>query len=227
MTVYSWIRKLFARPLTRPVRRAPARGRLAVEALEAREVPATFNVTNGIDPGTRSDGTTTAGTLSWALAQANTQAGPHTINIQTDVSLTGPLSPIFNSVTINGNDHTINANHATRIFMAGVDLATKNDPRWAGSIIAVRPRVAINDLTLANGLAQGGTGSGGGLGAGGALFVNQSADVTLTNVSFQDNRAVGGSGGGDGGGGGLGGNGGGNGGEGSGGGDAPVTAAWS
>jgi hypothetical protein len=156
---------------------------------------ATFNVTVGSDPGTQSDGTTGAsGTLSWALAQANAQEGPHVINITVDVDLSGPLSPIFNSVTINGNGHTIDAGGVTRIFMVGVDEATMNDARWEDSIIAERPQVAINDLTLANGLAQGGgaSGGGGGLGAGGALFVNQSADVTLTNVSFDDNRAVGG-----------------------------------
>ena len=130
-----------------------------MEALEDRAVPATFDVTIANDPGTNSAGTTgAAGTLSWALAQANAQAGPHTINIQTDVTLSGPLSPIFNSVTINGNGHTIDAGGTTRIFMVGVDLATMNDPRWAGSIIAERPQVAINDLTLANGLAQGGNG---------------------------------------------------------------------
>src|SRR5262245_45246714 len=170
---------------------------------------ATFDVTVPIDLGTQSDGTTGAvGTLSWALAQANASPGPHTINIHVDVALAGPLSPIFNSVTINGNDHTIVA-HLTRIFMVGVDLGTMNDPRWAGSIIAERPQVAINDLTLANGLSQGGNGvdgGGGGLGAGGALFVNQSADVTLTDVSFSGNQALGG-GGGAGDGGGLGGSG--------------------
>lgn len=95
------------------------------------------------------------GTLSWALAQANATAGPHIIDIQVDVSLTGPLSPIFNSVTINGNGHTIDANDATRIFMVGVDTATLTDPRWAGSIIAARPQVALNDLTLSHALALG------------------------------------------------------------------------
>jgi hypothetical protein len=121
---------------------------------------AIFDVTVSADPGTQPDGTTGApGTLSWALAQANATPGPHTINIMVDVDLTGPLSPIFNSVTINGkNGHTIDANHATRIFMVGVDLNTLHDVSWFGSPIAERPQVAINDLTLANGLAQGGTG---------------------------------------------------------------------
>ena len=84
----------------------------------------------------------------------------------TDVTLSGPLSPIFNSVTINGNNHTIDAGGTTRIFMVGVDLATINDPAGPvdlpGSIIAERPQVAINAITLANGLAHGGAGSGGG-----------------------------------------------------------------
>ena len=115
---------------------------------------ATFDVTVPIDLGTQSDGTTGApGTLSWALAQANASPGPHTINILTDVVLTGPLSPIFNSVTIEGNSRLIDAGGETRIFMVGVDLATMNDPRWANSIIAERPQVAINDLTLAGGFA--------------------------------------------------------------------------
>src|SRR4029077_4387699 len=141
---------------------------------------ATFDVTIANDPGTQSDGTTgPVGTLSWALAQANAQAGPHIINIQVDVALTGPLSPIFNSVTINGDGHTIDAGGTTRIFMVGVDLATidPNNPAapldLPGSIIPEAPQVAINAITLANGFAHGGAGSGGGLGAGGALFVNQ------------------------------------------------------
>src|SRR5262245_50408083 len=40
MTLRSWIPQLFARPVTRPVRKAPARCRPAVEALEDRLVPA-------------------------------------------------------------------------------------------------------------------------------------------------------------------------------------------
>ena len=178
----------------------------------------TFKVTIADDPGTASDGTTgAAGTLSWALAQVNATAGAHEIDIEVDVNLSGPLSPILNSVTINGNGHTIDAGGATRIFMVGVDNATLHDPKYAGSIIAERPQVTISDVTLANGLTEGGRGfsdAGGGMGAGGALFVNSSADVTLVGVTFVDNQAVGGhggdgaDGGGVGGGGGLGGDGG-------------------
>ena len=89
--------------------------------------------------------------------------------------------------------------------------------------------VILENLTIINGAAIGGTGGiggggsgsnigggggGGGLGAGGAIFVD-SAIVTLNNVDFSSNQAVGGAGGtvtgselGSGGGGGLGGNGG-------------------
>src|SRR5262245_17087761 len=48
MNALSWIRKLFARPVTRPSRKGPARCRLTLEDLESRVVPAgtfTWNAT--------------------------------------------------------------------------------------------------------------------------------------------------------------------------------------
>ncbi|MBR2819966.1 MAG: hypothetical protein IKE60_35175, partial [Reyranella sp.] len=158
-----------------------------------------INVTVAADSGTTAAGATGgAGTLSAALAQVNASVAPpggFIINLQTNVTLSGPLSPIFNSVTINGNGFTISGNNTQRIFMVGVDEATRASGAVAGSIIADRPQVAINDVTLSSGLARGGNGNtSGGLGAGGALFVNQSADVTLTNVSFSGNTATGGNG---------------------------------
>jgi uncharacterized protein with beta-barrel porin domain len=156
------------------------------------------------------DGSGQTGTLSAALAYADAHASAVTINVTTNVTLSGPLSPIFNSVTINGNGNTISGGNSQRIFIIGVDTATQNSVAVQGSIIATRPQVAINNVTLSGGLAQGGGGgfgAGGGLGAGGALFVNQSADVVLSGVSFSANRAAGGGGGtgAGGGGGGLGG----------------------
>ncbi len=70
--------------------------------------------------------------------------------------------------------------------------------------------VTIADLTIQNGLVQGGDGGGsggagdgggeggsggGGLGAGAAIFVDAAGDVTLDGVSFDGNSAVGGDGG--------------------------------
>ncbi len=149
-------------------------------------------------------------------------AGPWLVDFKTNgitsVVLSAPL-PVINLLTadtvgINTNSVTpaspvaISGNDTTRIFF--VSQGTLN----------------LKDLSLQNGLAQGGTGGqgvvgggggGGGLGAGAALFID-GATVTLDNISFQSNNATGGTGGaaatsgnligGGGGGGGLGGDGG-------------------
>ena len=79
--------------------------------------------------------------------------------------------------------------------------------------------VTLENLTLADGIAQGGDGNnagGGGMGAGGAVFVRAGASLGLSDVAFVGNDARGGDGGnaytssrGTGGGGGMGGSGGG------------------
>ena len=144
---------------------------------------------------------TDATSLSNAIDAVNTSGGsgaPYTINITQSIALSSPLAPILNSVTINGGPGiTVSGGNATRIFMVGVDSATQNSAAVAGSVIANATVVAINNLNLSQGLAQGGSGgngAGGGLGAGGALFVNQSGQVTLTGVSFSANKAQGGTG---------------------------------
>ena len=197
MTARSWIRNLFARPRhpidpqgagpPPPDARGPGRTARCL---------ATFDVTIANDPGTNSAGTTgAAGTLSWALAQANAQAGPHTINIQTNVTLSGPLSPIFNSVTIDGQrpHHRRRRSHA---HLHGRRRSRHHERSALGGLDHRRAPAGGDQRPHACQRACPGRqrrrGGGGGLGAGGALFVNQSADVTLTDVSFSGNRAVGG-----------------------------------
>jgi hypothetical protein len=163
------------------------------------------NVTISTDPGTSytsgnaSYTTGPAGTLSYAVDYANKNPGV-TINITTDVSLNGPLEPLLNSMTITGNGHTIDGNNSRRIFMVGVDNDTQQNPQAGQPAIGPQQDVTISGLTLKNGLAQGGnggaSGGGGGMGAGGAIFVNQTGNVTLSNVNFDNNRAAGGAGGG-------------------------------
>jgi len=156
--------------------------------------------------------TSTADSGPGSLRQAIIEASAGgTINISASgvIMLTNPLPVIFKSLNINGpgaGNLTIDGNNLYRLFF--VDAA-------AGS-------VNINNLTLAHGRAKGGDGGfgasgagGGGLGAGGALFAN-SGSVTLSNLIFSTNAAMGGNGGSwtnnnsisAGGGGGLGGNGG-------------------
>jgi len=151
---------------------------------------ATITVSNANDSG--------AGSLRAALLSA----GPgDTIQLNNNlgtITLVTALPAITQNLTINGGTgNTVSGNNAVQVFF--VNSGT----------------VAINNLTIINGKAQGGAGGnngGGAAGMGGGLLVNSTANVTLSGVSFSSNAAVGGAGGSfgtiSGGGGGVGGNGG-------------------
>ncbi len=143
----------------------------------------------------------TAAELTAAVSQAfaNSQADGTaltTINLTADI--TGTAQMIVNAnVVINGGGYTLDMNNADRAFF----IAGGN--------------VTINDLTISNGLAQGGDGAyfggGGGAGLGGAIFVGSGTYlawdgskaasgisvpvVALNGVSFAGNSATGGDGG--------------------------------
>ena len=80
MSTSSWARSLFARK-PRTLRQAPARCRLSVESLEDRLVPTTFTASRLADDAL-------AGSLRWAINQANAVPGDDTITF----SVTGPTS---------------------------------------------------------------------------------------------------------------------------------------
>ncbi|MFZ3312095.1 MAG: hypothetical protein WA280_22320, partial [Xanthobacteraceae bacterium] len=155
----------------------------AAQAQTAGCSGAVCNVTVAADPGTANTGATGGtGTLSYAVAYANAYGNGVTIDIFTNVTLNGPLSPILNSTMINGEGggYTITAISSTsnRVFFVGTDVANE--------IGNARQAVSISNLTLtgaATGGAGGNGGGGGGLGAGGAIFIAPSADVTLSSVS--------------------------------------------
>ena len=125
------------------------------------------------------------------------------INIQNSVGTinASQLPDIMVGVTINGGtSNTLSGQNQNRIFF----------------INAPGQSVNITNLTLGNGLAQGGNGGqsggggsgGGGAGLGGAVFIN-AGNVNFSSVAFANNSAKGGSGadaafGGGGGGGGMG-----------------------
>ena len=95
---------------------------------------------------------------------------------------------ITKNVSINGSGKTnltISGNNSSRIFYI------------------TNGRVNIDNLRLLNGRAQGGnggiSGGGGALGAGGAILVHEGAsgdiDLKISNVNFESNQAIGGTGG--------------------------------
>jgi len=175
-----------------------------LDAMSAfNSVLATFAVTNTNDSG--------AGSLRAAIAAAeNNNNGGTTKDIidlsaiagQT-INLSNSLPTLSEQVEIQGSDVTIDGQGQFGIFVVD-NSDSRND------------QVILSDLTLRNGLAQGGTGTnggGGGLGAGGAIFLNDGT-VVVNDVEFSGNRAAGGNATGNGGNGGSSGNRGGSGGDG-------------
>ena len=148
----------------------------------------TFSVSNTNDSG--------AGSLRQAILDANA-AGGGTINVNSGglLILASPLPIIAAPLAINGNGLLVSGNNQHRVFFIDAVGA-----------------ISFNNLNILNGKAKGGDGvasSGGGLGAGGGVFLSR-GDLTLSNVTFAGNAAVGGMPGTTGvrgGGGGLGGNG--------------------
>ena len=119
------------------------------------------------------------------------------------ISLNSDLPVLFNNMSIDASALAspvgIDGGSAHRIFLvSGLPSTTvglingKPDPDGAQAIT-----VTLRNLRLQNGLATGGhsTAGGGGLGAGGALFINKSASVFLSSVSFVGDIAQGGIGG--------------------------------
>ena len=133
---------------------------------------------------------TTIAQLDNLIAQANAQTTSGTYEIDlganASIALTQALTAIslHSGVTldIEGNGATINGQNSQQ----GLFVNSGN--------------VTIENLTIANALAQGAAGAagggGGGAGLGGGLFIGATAHVAITNVSFSGDQAVGGTGGG-------------------------------
>jgi len=106
----------------------------------------------------------------------------YTIDLESNITLasTSALNAINlatgSSLTINGNGHTLDGGGAQRGLFV-----------YAGT-------VAVDELSINDMLAQGGSGGGGGAGLGGGLFVATGATVTLSGVNFSHDSAAGGAG---------------------------------
>lgn len=172
-------------PAQRTVRKAAVRPRLlpmAVAAALSVSAPAwadNFSVTQGADNGDD----TANGTLSWAIRQANQNAGSDSIVLENDVIIKSAMKNLIDSdVEIIGNNYTIYG----------------NDPNVTGDaqyrpLFVKSGSVTLSDMTISGGKASGGWSrmGGGGAGLGGALFIYD-GNVTTRNVTFSNNLAVGG-----------------------------------
>ena len=145
----------------------------------------TFTVTNTNDSG--------VGSLRQAILDAEADPGADIIDATSaagTITLASSLPNVTQGLTINGNPSVsliVDGNNTCRPFFIGGNLETSTEA----------PVVALNDLTIQNGLALGenATGnSGGGAGMGGAMFINN-GQVTMTNVVLDGNVAQGGIGG--------------------------------
>ncbi|MBL1178773.1 DUF4347 domain-containing protein, partial [Pantanalinema sp. GBBB05] len=154
---------------------------------------ATFTVTNTSDSG--------AGSLRQAILDANASTGADTITFAGPTFTDGTpdvirlASELFvnddliiqgtgiNNLTISGDANNSGSNDAGDVRVFFVNTGT----------------VILQNLSIANGRAQGGDGGagvgggGGGAGLGGGLLIND-ANVTLQNVAFSNNQAIGGAG---------------------------------
>jgi hypothetical protein len=178
-----------------PARKTPQRVRLQLEALEDRMVPAVFNVGAG-----------DVATLIADINTANSNGQSNTINLTASTydftsannNTFGPnaLPVITGNITINGNgavlmrDPSLGQNTPFRFFyVSGSQVASPSGPQSTGSATGT---LVLNDLTLEDGLAQGGSSGtgGGGMGAGGAIF--NMGNLTLNGVTLAQNTAEGG-----------------------------------
>jgi hypothetical protein len=90
---------------------------------------------------------------------------------------TGMLQPVFATGTI---------------VTSATSLSGQINGHASGGYLVESGSLTITNATVYNFRTVGGTGSGGGAALGGAIFVNSGAAVTLSNVTFLGNAAIGG-----------------------------------
>jgi VCBS repeat-containing protein len=162
--------------------------------------PKTYQVTNTNDSG--------VGSLRQAILDANTNLGADTIIFtgSTFSDTTPDTIRLLSMLPIINEDLTLTGTGIDKLILSGDANGNGiNDPGDSRIFFVNQGNISISDLTLAEGRAKGGDGAdggGGGAGMGGALFINGlyngasvTTNVTLTNVNFIKNQAIGGRGG--------------------------------
>jgi len=201
------------------IRRSAALAVCAMLFPPAASIAQFYSVTNGNANGN--------GSLAEAISTANAWTGPMSFTI--DILCSGTIQPASQMV-IGLNPANTAGLQINGGGQATIDMSQANGGAGDRAFFIAGGDVRINNLTIANGIAQGGNGgpgAGGGAGLGGAIFVADNTSIpgistlpsslSLADVSFVNNKAAGGNGGwgtsytlpfANGGGGGMGGNGG-------------------
>ncbi|HEY4173737.1 MAG TPA: hypothetical protein VGM42_11980, partial [Rhodopila sp.] len=146
-------------------------------------MPTSFTVTNEAD-------------LNNAIQQIDLTGGSSVTNTAYTITFGAGLTGA-NALQLTSDLDAINlaSGDTLTIDGGGAEMTGLGDQR---GFFVYSGAVTINDLTIENAVATGGTGGpggGGGAGLGGGLFVASAGVVTLNGVSFQSDAAVGGSGG--------------------------------
>jgi hypothetical protein len=124
-----------------------------------------------------------------AINSANTNAEADVIEITNNIVLTSALPFIKESVSL-----TIRSSAGNTFSLSGDANNNGISDEGDGRIFFIEGgTVTLENLTLTQGRAEGGDGSGGGGGLGGALFIFDGR-VTLSSVTLSENVAVGGQG---------------------------------
>src|SRR5262245_20879467 len=163
MMTRTWIRRLFART-PRTIRKAPARFRPILEALEDRLAPASFTVTTNADTGT--------GSLRAAVVAANKTGGSNLLTFDPTLFATAQ------TITLTSDDPNLAFGPTALVIAPGDNLTIEGDPTQAGVTldgggshrlfgVYAGASLTLEYLTLTGGKAQGGAGGNVTGGAGG------------------------------------------------------------
>ncbi|MCI4626804.1 MAG: DUF4347 domain-containing protein, partial [Candidatus Magnetoovum sp. WYHC-5] len=135
-----------------------------------------YSVTVSSDDGTGN----TANTLSWAILQANNNSGADNITLTTDITMSGVMRRLINS------EVTVQSDGTTRTITCGAGNSFHPFFIKSGPVV-------IDDLNVSSCQVMGGSSrrGGGGAGLGGAMFI-YSDNVTVQDVTFSANNAIGG-----------------------------------
>jgi parallel beta-helix repeat protein len=165
---------------------------MSVQGLEDRTVPTTFSVLNTLDDGS-------AGSLRWAVGQANGHMGddtiafdpavfnfPQTITLAgtqlelTDIvgtqSITGPVAGV--TVSGGGASRVLQVDAGVTVSISGLTITDGHTIGNGGGVFADHASIALTDCTV----------SGNSAGVGGGVRAYFST-ATLTNCTISDNSA--------------------------------------